>query len=514
MKHGKKKSKRKYLISILFIVISAFGLVSGAFYAKMKDPQNLFVPTQGGNVDVNDQFDQNIINIMLVGFDKDEARSKEGNIFRTDTNIILTINLEKKTIDMISIPRDSYVSIANTKGMDKFNSAYGHGYLNSITKNPEEDGFQCIMDTASELLGGIPIYYYAAVDMDVVTEIVDAIGGVEIEVPTDLYKDHGKDQSGIVIPEGQQKLDGEGLLYYARYRHYPKGDIQRVENQQKILLATFDSLKKSNMFSSLPKIYQSVQKNIYTNLDVSQITALALFAKDLSRENINTYMMPGDFGTINNLSYWIIDQKKRVQLIQDIYGITIEPDEQDPTQEDLINLDVSISYNILEIGQTAQITARGITGLGNNRLFDPGDLSYSSSNSNIVTVSDNGVVTAVGPGNATITISTDEISQSINVTVNGQKKIEVEEPEQPKPTPESNASKEVESQSIEEKKVPKEPTEQEDSDKVQEEQGQGQKQEEIEENPKEPVEEEEEQKGTEENLKDPVEEEESKEPNG
>lgn len=466
MKHGKKKSKRKYLISILFIVISALGLVSGAFYAKMKDPQNLFV---SGNVDVNDQFNQNIINIMLVGFDKNEVRSKEGNIFRTDTNIALTIDLEKKTIDMISIPRDSYVPIANTEGKDKFNSAYGHGYLNSTTKNPEEDGFQCIMDTASELLGGVPIYYYAAVDMDVVTEIVDAIDGVEIEVPTDLYKDHGKDQSGIVIRKGYQKLDGEGLLYYARYRHYPKGDIQRVENQQKILLATFDSLKKSNMFSSLPKIYQSVQKNIKTNLNASQIAALSLFAKDLNKENINTYMMPGDFGTINNLSYWIIDQEKRVQLIQDIYGITIEPDKQDPTQEDLINLDVSISYNILEIGQTAQITARGITGLGNNQLFDPGDLSYSSSNSNIVTVSDNGVVTAVGPGNATITISTDEISQSINVTVNGTEEIEVEEPKQPvqsRPIPEPSAPKEVEPEPIEQNT--EQNTEKEDSEEPEE----------------------------------------------
>ncbi len=138
MKHGKKKSKRKYLISILFIVISALGLVSGAFYAKMKDPQNLFV---SGNVDVNDQFNQNIINIMLVGFDKDEVRSKEGNIFRTDTNIVLTINLEKKTIDIISIPRDSYVSIANTKGMDKFNSAYGHGYLNRQLRIPKRMAF-------------------------------------------------------------------------------------------------------------------------------------------------------------------------------------------------------------------------------------------------------------------------------------------------------------------------------------------------------------------------------------
>src|SRR5699024_8624296 len=103
---------------------------------------------------------------------------------------------------------------ANVGGKDKFNSAYGHGYLNSTSNDSEQDGFQSIMDTASDLLGGIPIYYYAAVDMDVVTEVIDAIGGVEIDVPQDLYKGHGKDKSGIIVHEGQQTLDGYGLLYY------------------------------------------------------------------------------------------------------------------------------------------------------------------------------------------------------------------------------------------------------------------------------------------------------------
>ncbi|RBP37820.1 LCP family protein [Garciella nitratireducens] len=447
MKHGKKKNKRKYLIPILFVIVSILGVTFGTFYAKMRNPQSLFASSQNNKIDIADQFNKDIINIMLVGFDKDQQRSKESKIFRTDTNIVLTINLEKKTVDMISIPRDSYVSIANANGMDKFNSAYGYGYLNSESKNPEDDGFQCIMDTASKLLGEVPIYYYAAVDMDVVVEIVDAIGGVEINVPTDLYKDHGKDQSEIVIHKGQQKLDGEGLLYYARYRHYPKGDIQRVENQQKILLATFGSLKKSNMFSSLPKIYESVQKNIKTNLNTSQIAALALFAKDLNKESIHTYMMPGDFGTINNLSYWIIDQEKRVQLIQDLYGITIEPDEKEIVPENLTSIEASISRNILEIGQTAQIKASGVTNLGNQRLFDPGDLRYSSSNANIITVSDNGVVTAVGAGNATITISVDGISKNINITVNAAKVIEKSKQiEQPKSTQESNLPKQTKQQ--------------------------------------------------------------------
>lgn len=418
-----KNKKRFYTILVIVFMLISSGIAYGVhYYNQLKNPQDLFNPIVEEEFDIHGQFDRNIINIMLIGFDKNEQRSKTSDLFRTDTNIVASINLEKKTVDMISIPRDSYVPIAHRGGgKDKFNSAFGYGYRFGGGEDKEADGFKYLMDTASDLLGDIPIYYYLAVDMDVVVEIVDAIGGVEIEVPIDLYKRHGKDRSKIIVHKGFQKLDGHDLLYYARYRQFPRGDIDRVENQQKILMATFDALKKSNKFSALPKIYESVQKNIKTNLNLNQIMALALFAKDLDRENINTYTMPGMFGTLNELSYWIIDQQERVRLINEIFGITIAADEQDPTKDELVSLDATISKNILEIGELAEISAEGTTNLGYHKLFDPGDLNYESSNGNIVTVNENGIVTAIGPGNATITVSIGGISKGINVTVNGPK---------------------------------------------------------------------------------------------
>lgn len=420
----KIKNKKKFytILTIVFILVAS-GIAYGAHtYQKLKKPQDLFVPTQGGEeIDINGQFDKNIVNILLVGFDKDEVRAKDSDLFRTDTNIVVTINLEEKTVDMISIPRDSYVEIAHRGGKDKFNAAFGYGYRFGETGDKEKDGFKYLMDTSSELLGDIPIYYYTAVDMDVVKEIVDAIGGVEMEVPIDLYKRHGKDRSEIIVPKGYKKLDGHDLLYYARYRHYPKGDIQRAENQQKILLAIFDSLKESNMFSSLPKIYQSVQKNIKTNLNINQIAALALFGKDMNKENIQTHMIPGDFGELSGLSYWIIDQDKKVDLIKDIYGITAVAKEQDPTEDKLISLKGIVSRNIIEIGESIEIVAKGKTTLGHEKLFDPGDVSYYSSNKNIASVNYNGIITAIGAGNATITLTVGEISQNINITVKSSK---------------------------------------------------------------------------------------------
>jgi LCP family protein required for cell wall assembly len=415
-----KNKKRFYTIIIVVSVLVLSGVAYGAhYYNQLKNPQDLFSPIDNEDeIDINAQFDKNIINIMLVGFDKDEKRSKTSELFRTDTNIVVTINLEEQTVDMISIPRDSFVPIAHRGGgKDKFNSAFGYGYRYGDGEDKEEDGFKYLMDTASELLGDIPLHYYVAVDMDVVVEVVDAIGGVEMEVPIDLYRRHGRDRSKIIVDKGFQRLDGHDLLYYARYRHFPRGDIDRVENQQKILMATFDSLKKSNMFSSLPKIYQSVQKNLITNLNLNQIAALALFGKNMDKENINTHTMPGDFGNLNELSYWIIDQDERVKLIEDIYGITIVADEQDPTEDKLVTLDVKISKDILDIGEKAEISTEGTTNLGYHKMFDPGDLNYESSNSDIATVNDNGIVTAISPGNATITLRVGGISKQINVTV-------------------------------------------------------------------------------------------------
>ena len=149
-----------------------------------------------------------------------------------------------------------------------------------------------------------------------------------------------------------------------------QGDIDRVENQQKILMATFESLKKSNKFTALPKIYQSLKRNIKTNLELNQIAALALFGKNIDREDINIRTMPGEFGNLNSLSYWIIDQQKRVELIKELYGITIAPDKQDPTEDKLETLIANLSKNILDIGEKAEITAKGTTNLGYEKLFD------------------------------------------------------------------------------------------------------------------------------------------------
>lgn len=467
-----KNKKKVYIsLSILFIlIISSIGLGVRHYY-KLRNPQDLFTPKDKkgakedeDQVDISEEFDRNVLNILLVGFDKDEGRSETENIFRTDTNILASINLEEKTVDMISIPRDSYVAIAHMDGKrDKFNSSFVHGYLyggGTTAKEKTEKGYEYLLDTTKDLLGGIPINYYVAVDMDVVQEIVDAIGGVEIEIPQDVISRSKK----VAIEKGTHVLNGKDLMYYARNRQLRDGDIDRVKNQQRIVMAIFKTLKESNKFSALPKIYKSMMDNIETNMNLNQMTALALFGMDLDMKDLETHMLKGEFGHFNNLAYWIINQEARVELIEDIFGFSVEAALQDPTEETATSLNINITRTRYNIGEQGRISGSGSTNLVGNKSFRPGDIIFYSSNRGVITVDGNGIIRAVGPGQATVTASIDGLSRSVNLEVNQP----VSKPEKPKEDPvekPGGPKEDPEEKPVEEPEKPGKPEEAEEEPK-------------------------------------------------
>lgn len=421
---GKKRvrNKKVFYISLSIIaVLIVVGIGLGInHYKKLKNPQDLFIPDDKDDdeeldIDIGAQFDKNVVNILLVGFDRNEGRTKKYSAFRTDTNIVLNINLENKTVNMLSIPRDSYVSIAGMSGKkDKFNSSFVYGYLYGDKENRSESGYKYLIDTTRDLLGGIPLHYYLAVDMDVVVDVVEAIGGVEMDVPLDVMQ--GKK---VRIEKGLQTLDGKTLLFYARNRTLPGGDIDRVKNQQQILMAIFNTLKKSNKFVALPKIYKSMRENIETNMNFNQLTALALFGRDLDRQRINMKMMEGFYGHFNERSYWIINQRARVELIEKFFGIEVDPAPQDPTKEVVQSFKVNISKETFEIGDKATISVKGATNINAYKEFKTEEIRFVSSDTKVLMVDKDGNLEALGAGEATITVTIGNISQNIMLTVIG-----------------------------------------------------------------------------------------------
>ncbi len=254
------------------------------------------------------QFEKKRINILLLGADSSIERVEAGLNFRTDTMILVTVDFDNKAVDMISIPRDSYMRINKGTRFNKINAAFVFG------GGADKDGYAYSMNTVSDLLG-VKIDYYVGFGMNVVKDVVNAMGGVDYDV------DIAFTMCGRPTEKGMQHMDGQKVLDYCRFRKGGRGDVDRVERQQKMLFTIFETMLNTNQVKNIPQIYTAVQENIDTNLDVMQIATLAYFAKDLSMDQIQRHTIPGNGQYVGSTSYYIINQQKKNKLVQEVFGI-------------------------------------------------------------------------------------------------------------------------------------------------------------------------------------------------
>lgn len=320
------------LVSLAVIGIVGFGYMNklASDKSSLQHEEDKFLNKvnvyKGLNAAIN--FDKNVINILVFGIDKSEAREESGNfgdIYRPDTIMLVSLNIETKKVSMVSIPRDTYVPLYGNRGKTKINACMYYGSIYGSKDNDFDNGVDCLTQTVSALMGGVPIDYYVCIDMDVVRSVVNAVGGVKFDVPYNIYYKHK-----LKVKKGTQTLNGSEFLSLARDRYTAGSDIERTKMQQKLLKALFNQVKSSNKLMSLPTIYNSVKENLYTNMSFEQITSLAATAKDIETDNLETYTFPGYYGSRSGISYWIINQAQRVALIKEIYGINARQWTQEP----------------------------------------------------------------------------------------------------------------------------------------------------------------------------------------
>ena len=256
-------------------------------------------------------FDQDRVNILLLGQDSSNERIKAGMNFRTDSMILATVNLKTYEVDLISIPRDSYVRINGGNNHTKINAAFVYG------GGSEKDGYPYAMDTVSWVFGGLRVDYYVGYGMQAVKDAIDAMGGIEYDV------DIAFTMNGRRTEKGVQWLDGQKALDYARYRGSGNGDIDRADRQQRIIMAMFQQMKSTDQLKNIPAIYNAMIDQIDTNLDTMQIAALAYWAKDLNTDKIEKHTLDGYNLMIGNTYYYILDQSKKKALVKDIFDLDI-----------------------------------------------------------------------------------------------------------------------------------------------------------------------------------------------
>lgn len=427
-----KKTLKRVLITVTILLIvgvlvyfnfstimSFFGIGNiGALSSTLSDSRKYEMLTMKESI--YDDFsadltfgDANSINVLVFGLDENEARESQYTTFRPDTIIVATINLADSSIKLVSVPRDSYVPI-NGRGKDKINSAFAYAAQYSDSEDPEvlfAEGVKYLSNTVSDLLG-IHINYYAGVDMDGVVDIVNTLGGVTVDVHEDIYV-KGK----LRINAGEQVLSGKDFLTYARNREYSTGDIGRVEVQQRLFKALFKEATKASAITKLPKLVSQAFAMVRTDVTFEQATALAFTLVNFSTDNIKTATVPGDFGNLGSLSYWIINQSKLRSFAQEYYGVSLPTRTQDPTSDACKKLSVTLSSTTTTIGGTISVTEMsGDHADGKTRSHKLSECNVSISDSSVLAVSGNGF-TGLAAGTANVTISLGSGKQSFTITV-------------------------------------------------------------------------------------------------
>ncbi len=224
------------------------------------------------------------VNILFMGLDLRDWQG--GDVPRTDTMILFTIDPIARTAGMLSIPRDLWVEIPGN-GSNKINTAYHYGEAYHLPGG----GPALAMQTVSNFLG-VPVNEYVQLDFNTFVKIIDELGGV-IVTPTEDMELERIGQSGYEesLKAGVQvRLDGALVLSYARDRSTSGGDFDRAQRQQEVIMSIRDRLLRFDMMPQLimkaPALYQNLSSGIHTGLSLPQLIQLAQIAIQIRPENI------------------------------------------------------------------------------------------------------------------------------------------------------------------------------------------------------------------------------------
>jgi len=256
------------------------------------------------------------VNILLAGIDG----------VRTDTLMVLSYDQEDNMLDIISIPRDTYIDLYGYRdpARKKINSVYGY---------PEgRGGIKGTAEAVSKILG-VTIHNYAVVDYKGVREIVDSIGGVEVDIPFRMVYDDPYDTPPLRIrfEKGKQLLDGEDAVKYLRWRKNNsgtaggEGDLGRISRQQEFVML---AMKKAMNPIRLPNVISTGLQNTRTSLTLSEALYYGTKALNMNYADINAYSLPGEDKLENGAWYFEHDSEKTRIFMRNLYrGIRPVEDE-------------------------------------------------------------------------------------------------------------------------------------------------------------------------------------------
>ena len=284
-KHGGRGKKIALAIVLVVVVLLAGAGAAAAWYVNSLN-QEIAIDNPEEAAAVDEALTPTVSNepfyLMIIGSD---SRGDDSDR-RSDTNIVARVDLSTGTVTLISIPRDTAITI-DGYGTQKFNAAYSYG------------GAAGAIKAASNLLG-VNISHYVEIDFDGATQFIDALGGVTVDVPMPIEDANAGDVT--IDSAGVQTLDGEHALVFARSRSYVSGDFQRTTNQRLLIEAVVNKVMAMPA-TDIPGVVQKAAKCITTDMSVTDIIGYAQSFQKAGKVTMYSAMIPSYTAEQNGISY-------------------------------------------------------------------------------------------------------------------------------------------------------------------------------------------------------------------
>lgn len=305
----KKRTAIRPLIAVLCLVVF-FGLgVYGGFAAinnwlgGNKIPIDISTLPEDEQQAAREERALENIDILLIGCDQ-----RAGEAARADTIMLATLRPIDKEVSLLSIPRDTYAAVPG-HGKTKINHALAYGDVSLLKESLEN-----LLD--------VEIDYTMKVNFEGFKDIIDALGGVTIDVERRMYKP----LENIDLKPGVQRLNGYDALAYVRWRDDGRADLGRIERQQKFLSALVDGIKNMNLKEALD-VAGVVMDNIQTDMSVADMTRYGTQFLGITADDIETHSFTGTDLRIDGISYLEVSQKEIDRVMELMkYGIPEEPE--------------------------------------------------------------------------------------------------------------------------------------------------------------------------------------------
>ncbi|MBC8102586.1 MAG: LCP family protein [Cytophagales bacterium] len=314
--------RRRVAGALALTLIAAASLVGGITWSKLssisKSGGGSVSGLVGSMIDPKGKFPgRDRVNIVLIGKDYNRLESRDPKLngmpftkgSRADSIVVLSLDMNAGKVSALSVPRDTLIQREDGEGAGKINGTYARG------------GAKQLQATLGDLLGVTP-EYYVALKPDGVKNLVDKLGGVDVEAIDDMNYDDNWGQLHIHLKKGPQRIDGAQAVGFTRFREVKRGtprskeegDGRRMARQQMVIKAMATEAKKPGNWLQVDSVINYGLEQIETNLSREQVFALGALFRNIQPEQMQTASLTGK-GTTRGTYFFVPDDRKKKALV-------------------------------------------------------------------------------------------------------------------------------------------------------------------------------------------------------